>query len=196
MRVRLLSPAPTRARSSVDRAPVFGTGRRGFESLRAHERTRDPPHGPGATCRRASFTCRTEAIPTEAHPEATADRRLASVGTAAPEGTGPRSGFQQLRDRDYEVVACLGLSPSSWHCWFVPKAALWGHARPQHGGRAGNGTRWPHVDPTEPPTWIGGYGGSDAIVLDAIETTFGPRRRQGAALGARGRRRRCGTLPW
>lgn len=63
--------------------------------------------------------------------------------------------FQQIRDQDYEVLICLGLSPSEAHCWVLPKELAFSHARHQHGGAAGrSNVRWFGVDPKAPPSWL------------------------------------------
>lgn len=63
--------------------------------------------------------------------------------------------FQQIRDQDYEMLICIGLSPSEAHCWVLPKEVAMTHARHQHGGAAGrSNVRWFTVDPGTPPRWL------------------------------------------
>jgi len=91
--------------------------------------------------------------------------------------------FQQLRDQDYEMAICLGLSPFTAHCWVIPKAdiiKLWRvqHViRSQHGGAAGNDTAWIDVQGDSPATWIQKYGGtlSDAVKVLSLQTGFSPK---------------------
>ncbi len=81
--------------------------------------------------------------------------------------------FQQLRDQDYELAICLGLSPFDAHCWVLPKAELlrrWrasiadgrevGGLRSQHGGATGRDTAWLAFDAAAPPDWLRPYGGT------------------------------------
>jgi hypothetical protein len=55
--------------------------------------------------------------------------------------------FQQLRDQNYDLAICLGVSPFNAHCWAISKATIlheWkttGNVVPQHGARAGSDTR-------------------------------------------------------
>jgi hypothetical protein len=90
--------------------------------------------------------------------------------------------FQQLRDQDYEIVICLGVSPFDAHCWVIPRAdvlRLWRDERvisPQHGGSAGSDTAWIAVQVASPPSWLSAYGGSlaDGIRVLSRLTGFDP----------------------
>ena len=64
--------------------------------------------------------------------------------------------FQQIRDRDYKCLLCLGFSPDIAHCWVIPKKEALRHSPPQHGKE----TRWLSVPTTAIPEWLGKYGGS------------------------------------
>lgn len=81
--------------------------------------------------------------------------------------------FQQIRDQNYDMVVCLGLSESAGHCWAIPKDELMAHwenvrrkdgkkdgIKSQHGGQRGVDTAWIAVRPDNPPEWLKGYGGS------------------------------------
>lgn len=74
--------------------------------------------------------------------------------------------FQQLRDQNYAVAICLGVSPFDAHCWAIPKTLImsnWGKApglTSQHGGRQGRDTAWLQVDPAHVPAWLQPHGGS------------------------------------
>ena len=75
--------------------------------------------------------------------------------------------FQQLRDQNYAIAICLGLSPFSAHCWAIPKHVLlqnWDAGSigigSQHGGSAGTDTAWIDLEPLHPPPWMQPYGGS------------------------------------
>ena len=81
--------------------------------------------------------------------------------------------FQQIRDQNYRVLVCLGISPFDAHCWAIPKQEimrLWssGEIRSQHGGIKGTDTAWITIDPAEPPGWILAYGGSLAAGLASL----------------------------
>ncbi len=70
--------------------------------------------------------------------------------------------FQQIREQNYDFVICLGISPSTAHCWVIGKPALRRHVighTPQHRGRAGTDTFWFSVDPTHPHDWLRTCGG-------------------------------------
>jgi hypothetical protein len=81
--------------------------------------------------------------------------------------------FQQIRDQNYRVLVCLGISPFDAHCWAIPKEEimrLWrsGEIRSQHGGIHGTDTAWITIDPKNPPTWIRAYGGSLSAGLASL----------------------------
>ena len=70
--------------------------------------------------------------------------------------------FQQVRDQDYDLVICLGISPFDAHCWVLPKEVLREHVighTGQHGGRTARDTAWFSVDPNDPADWLSQYGG-------------------------------------
>jgi hypothetical protein len=70
--------------------------------------------------------------------------------------------FQQIRDQDYQVLICLGVSPFDAHCWAIPKSEL---KRPldgfvgQHTGGTGTETSWLSVQPDAPHKWLSPFGG-------------------------------------
>jgi len=77
--------------------------------------------------------------------------------------------FQQVRDQNYVVMFCLGVSPFNAHAWAVPKVALLEHAighLGQHGGAGGRDTAWLSFPPDNPYPWISPYGGR---LRDAIQ---------------------------
>ena len=55
--------------------------------------------------------------------------------------------FQQIRDQDYAFLICLGLSPTSAHCWIIPKDVVFSkdvlfvYVGPQHGEKRKTRTR-------------------------------------------------------
>ena len=89
--------------------------------------------------------------------------------------------FQQIRNQKYDYCFCLGLSPLNAHAWFIPKAVLMGDRPPalvpQHGGSAGQDTRWLSFPATNPPTWLAEYGGTLGQVRTLIDQAgLGPNR--------------------
>ena len=101
-------------------------------------------------------------------PDSDADRVISGLRTEIKGSTLWRNGsykFQQLRDQDYNLVVCLGISPFDAHCWVIEKAvvmSLWndGVIRSQHGGATGSDTAWITVNPANPPAWLLPYGGT------------------------------------
>ena len=79
--------------------------------------------------------------------------------------------FQQIRDQEYDLVMCLGISPLDAHCWVLPKRLLYqyviGHMG-QHGGRGARDTDWLTVDPTSPPEWLLPWGGTLSEALQVL----------------------------
>lgn len=71
--------------------------------------------------------------------------------------------FQQIRNQNYDFCICLGISPLEAHCWVIDKAILLenviGHLG-QHTGASGKDTAWFTVNPSNPPNWLNGCGGS------------------------------------
>ena len=74
--------------------------------------------------------------------------------------------FQQLRDQDYDIAVCLGISPRDAHCWVIPKDFImgnWGDPEffpIQHSGREGVDTVWLTVDLGNMQPWLSQYGGT------------------------------------
>lgn len=90
--------------------------------------------------------------------------------------------FQQIRDQNYDLLICLGVSPFDAHCWVIPKAdvmRLWiveGKITGQHTGASGSDTAWLSFQIQSPPEWLSVYGGalSDAVAILSDETGFKP----------------------
>ena len=81
--------------------------------------------------------------------------------------------FQQLRDEDFELLVCLGISPFAAHCWAIPKSDImsaWedGEIRTQHMGYSGVDTAWFSADPHDPPEWLAPWGGSLSRAYEII----------------------------
>ena len=74
--------------------------------------------------------------------------------------------FQQLRDQNYRIAICLGISPFNAHCWVIPKdfiMANWGDPEYfpiQHSGREGVDTVWLTVDLENVQPWLSQFGGT------------------------------------
>lgn len=80
--------------------------------------------------------------------------------------------FQQIRDQDYELCICLGVSPRVAHCWVLPKKALLenviGHGHGQHTGAEGHDTSWLGFAADDPEPWMKQWGGTLAQALDVL----------------------------
>ena len=99
-------------------------------------------------------------------PSTDCDRVIGGLRTEIKLSTRWKQGnykFQQIRDQDYDVLICLGLSPFDASCWVFPKAELW--KRPpgvsgQHGGARGTDTLWLNVNVERPHPWMSAWGGT------------------------------------
>ena len=118
-------------------------------------------------------------------PDSDADRLIEGKRVEVKFSTLWKSGgytFQQLRDQNYEIVVCLGLSPFDAHCWVLPKSVVlreWREThnlKSQHGGATGTDTAWLMVDPRSVPSWLRPFGGSmrEAILALSKHTGFCP----------------------
>ena len=73
--------------------------------------------------------------------------------------------FQQLRNQNYEIAVCLGVTSFDAHCWVLEKSEIlhqWhetGNIKSQHGGARGTDTAWIAADPEAPPAWLRSHGG-------------------------------------
>jgi len=102
-------------------------------------------------------------------PDSEADRVVENKRVEIKFSTLWKSGsykFQQLRDQNYDIAICLGISPFSAHCWVLEKSEIlhqWrevGNLQSQHGGAKGTDTAWLTVDPTWIPDWLSPWGGT------------------------------------
>lgn len=91
--------------------------------------------------------------------------------------------FQQIRDQQYDILICLGVSPFDAHCWALDKHDVLKRRRsndipPQHAGAAGSDTAWLTVNPDDPLPWLQEYGGSlwQGLMRIAALTGFQPKR--------------------
>lgn len=80
--------------------------------------------------------------------------------------------FQQIRNQNYDFCICLGISPSTAHCWVISKKQLItyviGHLG-QHTGLKGTETAWFPVYPNNPPDWLLSSGGSLDEAFDVLK---------------------------
>ena len=83
--------------------------------------------------------------------------------------------FQQIRDQDYEIMICIGLTPrlEDVQIWIIPKEVLM--ERPvgvsgQHSGADATETLWLDVRINAPPPWLAQWGGdldqAEAVLAD------------------------------
>lgn len=71
--------------------------------------------------------------------------------------------FNRIRDQDYRILLCVGLSPSSAHLWAIPKADVMrfrgsGRIPNQHANNPATGIL--NVPVNRIPDWLRPYGGS------------------------------------
>ena len=108
-------------------------------------------------------------------PDSEADRIINGLRVEIKSSTLWKSGiykFQQLRDQNYDIVICLGLSPYDVHCWILSKEVIlekWrsGEIGSQHGGSRGTDTAWLEVNPNAPQVWLTPQEGrpADAVTI-------------------------------
>lgn len=116
-------------------------------------------------------------------PNTESDRIIGGLRTEIKGSTlwqGGNYRFQQIRDQDYQVLLCLGISPFDVHCWVLPKREvmrLWegGQIVSQHGGAQGTDTAWLSVDPGDPPDWLRQFGGTLIQGFERLQAEM-PRR--------------------
>ena len=90
--------------------------------------------------------------------------------------------FQQIRNKPYEKIICLGISPFEASCWVIPKSFLLdrgGDLRTdlegfgsQHTGRGGRETFWLQVNPDSPQDWLARFGGNLSTAVPIIKRSF------------------------
>ncbi len=102
-------------------------------------------------------------------PDSEADRIVSGLRIEIKSSTLWENGsyrFQQLRDQNYDIAICLGISPFEAHCWVLPKSVImagWGTLEglsSQHRGQAGTDTAWLQVYPDNVQSWLLPYGGT------------------------------------
>lgn len=111
-------------------------------------------------------------------PDSDADRIVSGMRVEVKGSTLWQNGgykFQQIRDQNYSIIVCLGISPFDAHCWAIPKATVmqwWqeGKISSQHGGAGGSDTAWLSVNPSAAPDWLQPYGGTLSAGLAQLQT--------------------------
>ena len=84
--------------------------------------------------------------------------------------------FQQIRDQNYDLLICLGLSPFDAHAWvfekqfIVSSIGLLPGLSHQHGGAAGRDTAWLTVSPTGIHPWMDEFGGDLRTAMQRLRT--------------------------
>lgn len=87
--------------------------------------------------------------------------------------------FQQIRDQDYQLLVCLGVSPFAAHAWVFEKefvisniGVLAGLSH-QHGGAEGRDTAWLSVSPADVHPWLNAYGGDLHTAMQRLRSLVG-----------------------
>ncbi len=117
-------------------------------------------------------------------PDQEADRILEGVRAEIKFSTLWATGvyrFQQIRDQNYRILICLGVSPFAAHAWVFEKDFLMSNTgvlaglSHQHGGAAGRDTAWLSVSPAKVHPWMGAHGGDLSTALRRLQTLLGLR---------------------
>lgn len=115
-------------------------------------------------------------------PDAEADRILEGVRTEIKFSTlweNQSYRFQQIRDQDYELLVCLGISPFTAHAWVFEKEFLVSNTGAlaglsgQHRGAEGRDTTWLSVSPADVHTWMETFGGDLRTAMQRLRTLVG-----------------------
>lgn len=123
--------------------------------------------------------CAAKGLDVTRSPDSDADRIVQGFRVEIKFSTLWKNGsykFQQLRDQNYQIAVCLGISPFDAHCWVLPKKLImdsWGKATgitSQHGGQAGSDTAWLTVDPNHVPDWLNSQGGTLRHGFEVLKT--------------------------
>lgn len=78
--------------------------------------------------------------------------------------------FQQIRDQDYDILFCLGLSPFSAYAWVAGKQNIvFDEIAHQHDGSRGRDTWWITAAPKSiSHTWLNPQNGDLSLVCDEL----------------------------
>ena len=121
--------------------------------------------------------CATRDLDVAKSPDSEADRLIEGIRTEIKFSTLWKNGsykFQQLRDQNYVIAVCLGISPFDAHCWVLTKKmimAQWGSPggiQSQHGGRGGSDTAWLTVNPSKLQPWLLDCGGPLSVAMSRL----------------------------
>lgn len=128
--------------------------------------------------------CAAKGLDVMRSPDSDADRVIAGLRAEIKGSTLWRNGsykFQQLRDQNYRIAVCIGISPFDAHCWVIEKTTimeLWsaGVISSQHGGASGSDTAWVTVNPDKPPEWLRPLGGTLTEGFERIQSIIRSQR--------------------
>lgn len=87
--------------------------------------------------------------------------------------------FQQIRDQDYQLLVCQGISPFTAHAWIFEKefvvsnTGLIAGLSHQYSGAEGRDTAWLSVSPTDAHPWMNAYGGDLSTAMHRLWTLVG-----------------------
>lgn len=119
--------------------------------------------------------CTSQNFDVRSSPDSEADRIISGVRVEIKMSTLWQTGiykFQQLRNQDYDIVICLGLSPHDVHCWVLPKDVILEQWRlgkiGQHGGSEAKDTAWITVKPKSPQPWLTPQNGKPADAIKVL----------------------------
>ena len=104
-------------------------------------------------------------------PDSDADMIIEGIRVEIKFSTLWKSGvykFQQIRDQNYSVIVCLGISPFDASGWAIPKKEIMNHATPQHSGATGTDTKWLSVSPGSEPEWLRPWGGKLSCMYEVL----------------------------
>ena len=126
--------------------------------------------------------CRAHHIDVERSSDTEADIVLEGVRTEIKFSTlwaNQSYKFQQIRDQDYQLLVCLGVSPFTAHAWIFEKDFLVSNTglvaglTYQHGGAEGRDTAWLSVSPTDVHPWMDAHGGDLATAMRRLRALVG-----------------------
>ncbi len=115
-------------------------------------------------------------------PDAEADRVLEGFRTEIKFSTlwdNQHYRFQQIRDQDYQLLVCLGVSPFTAHAWVFAKEFVISNTgvvaglSHQHGGAEGRDTAWLSVSPADVHPWMQGHGGDLGTAIRRLRELVG-----------------------
>ena len=86
--------------------------------------------------------------------------------------------FQQIRDQSYDLLFCLGLSPSDAHAWVAQKSdIIWTEMAHQHGGARGSDTWWISFEPPNSPhSWMRPQNGDLSHICESLRDCISRKR--------------------